>query len=112
MTQLEYLNIIRAIETVEDNEKIHCKRFIELNPAAKEERERDRDLILYGLMRARFEIEERYNKMKTTNNTRDKLINILSSYKRMIERNKDFPGVLIDDLEKSIDFVLKENKRM
>ena len=25
MTQLEYLNIIRAIETVEDNEKIHCK---------------------------------------------------------------------------------------
>ena len=59
MTKLEYLDIIRAIETVEENEKINCKRFTELNPAYKNERERDRDLVLCGLMRARFEIEKR-----------------------------------------------------
>lgn len=35
------------------------------------------------------------------------LLNILSSYKRLINKNKDYPSVLMDDLEKSIDFVLK-----
>lgn len=65
MTKLEYLDIIRAIETVEENEKINCKRFVELNPACENERERDRDLVLYGLMIARFEIEKRFkNKLQ------------------------------------------------
>ena len=60
MTRSEYQNILYAIGTVEDNEKINCKRFCELNPACVKERERDRDLVLYGLMRARFEIERRF----------------------------------------------------
>lgn len=60
MTKSEYQNILYAIGTVEDNEKIHCARFCELNPACAAERERDRDMILYGLMRARFEIEKRF----------------------------------------------------
>lgn len=59
MTRLEYLDIIRAIETVEENEKINCRRFSELNPGAAADRARDRDLILCGLMMARFEIEKR-----------------------------------------------------
>jgi hypothetical protein len=39
-----------------------------------------------------------------------KLIRILESYLRMIKRNKNYPTVLIDDLEKSIEYVLKNNK--
>ena len=38
------------------------------------------------------------------------LLYILFSYKRLIERNKDTaPTVLIDDLEKSIDYILEKN---
>jgi hypothetical protein len=61
MKQYEYYEIIRAIETVENSEKRYCNDYIKLNPADKSRRERDRDLILCGLMRARFEIEKRYN---------------------------------------------------
>lgn len=67
MTRLEYLNVIRAIETVEENEKITCKRICDHNPAIREQRERDRDLVLYGLMMAKFEIEKRFEKELANN---------------------------------------------
>ena len=47
--------------------------------------------------------------MKKKQYTRDELLYLLSCYKRMIERNKDVPAVLIDDLEKSIIYVLARN---
>lgn len=41
---------------------------------------------------------------------RETLLHVLYSYKILIERNKkDFPTVLIDDLEKSINHVLNVN---
>ena len=47
--------------------------------------------------------------MKNNQYTREMLLNVIYSYKRMIERNKNYPTALINDLEKSIDFVLKQN---
>ena len=59
MTKLEYLEIIRSIETVEENERLLTKRFIELNPAHEKERINDAALVLFGLMRAKQEIAKR-----------------------------------------------------
>jgi hypothetical protein len=48
--------------------------------------------------------------MKNKAQDRETLLYILFSYKKLIERNKkDFPGVLISDLENSIDYVLNRN---
>lgn len=41
--------------------------------------------------------------------TREQLLEVLQSYTQMIQRNKDYPLVLIDDLEKSIQAVLQVN---
>lgn len=60
MTKLEYLEIIRAIETVEENERLLAKNYIKLNPACEKERINDAALIIYGLMRVRNEIEKRF----------------------------------------------------
>ena len=65
MTKLEYLDIIRAIETVEENEKLLAKKFIELNPACENERINDAALILFGLMRAKQEITKRFKNILT-----------------------------------------------
>lgn len=46
-----------------------------------------------------------------TNYNREQLLDILEGYARMIQRNKDFPTVLLDDLEKSLHHVLKVNGR-
>ena len=62
MTKQEYTEILNAISTVEENEKHLCKRYCELNPADRERREHDRDILIFGLMRARFEIERRFKK--------------------------------------------------
>lgn len=106
MTNLEYKNIIYAIGTVEENEKFLCEEFCKLNPARRKERERERDLILYGLIRARFEIEKR---IKTTNADH---LDILKSYAKMIERSgAEYPTVVLDDIAKSINHVLKEAQR-
>ena len=59
MTKLEYLEIIRAIETVEINERLTTKEYIELNPDDEEKAINEVSLILYGLMRAKHEIEKR-----------------------------------------------------
>lgn len=48
--------------------------------------------------------------MKKEYQNRDALLYVLYSYKIMIKRNKkEYPAVLIDDLEKSIDYVLTRN---
>lgn len=40
--------------------------------------------------------------MKKINYTREVLIDVLKSYKRMIERSaKEYPGVVCDDIEES-----------
>ena len=40
--------------------------------------------------------------------TRDELLEILRSYHRMIQRSgKEFPAVVLSDIEKSIEHVLK-----
>ena len=67
MTKTDFLNVIRAIETIGDNEIINCRRMCEKNPAITEERERDRDLILYALMMAQLEIEKRFPNIKEDN---------------------------------------------
>lgn len=41
--------------------------------------------------------------------SREQLLDVIQSYARMIKRNKDYPTVLIDDLEKSIRHVLRAN---
>ena len=43
--------------------------------------------------------------------SKEDLLDVLESYARMIRRNKDYPTVLIDDLDKSIQHVLKANGR-
>lgn len=49
--------------------------------------------------------------MANADYTREQLLDVLESYTRMIQRNKDYPSVLIDDLEKSIQAVLQANGR-
>lgn len=47
--------------------------------------------------------------MNETKYTRADLLEILRAYKRQIERSgKDFPTVVLSDIEKSIDHVLTE----
>lgn len=43
-------------------------------------------------------------------NTREQLLDIMSSYLRMIERdNGEYPAVVLDDIAKSIKYVLEKN---
>jgi hypothetical protein len=47
--------------------------------------------------------------MSETKYTRAELLEILRAYKRQIERSgKEFPAVVLSDIEKSIEYVLKE----
>ena len=48
-------------------------------------------------------------KKKESAYSREMLLDVLYAYKRQIERNKDFPTVLISDLEMSINYVLNKN---
>lgn len=41
--------------------------------------------------------------------SREQLLDVIQSYAMMIQRNKDYPTVLIDDLEKSVCHVLRAN---
>lgn len=42
--------------------------------------------------------------------TREELLEVIAGYSRMIQRSgKDFPTVVLDDIQKSIQFVLKIN---
>ncbi len=42
--------------------------------------------------------------------TREQLLNIMSGYLTMIKRDKgEYPTVVLDDISKSIEYVLKQN---
>ena len=42
--------------------------------------------------------------------TKDQLLDVIKSYKKQIERSgKEYPTVVLDDISKSIDYVLKKN---
>jgi hypothetical protein len=112
MTKLDYLNVIRAIDTIADNERILTDRYIDMNPDERDRCYGELYLILYALDRAKGEISRRYEaETKTaTKDDRSDLLNLLQSYKRMIDRNREqWPSVLIDDIDKSIVSVLKRN---
>jgi hypothetical protein len=66
MTRAEYYDILYAIDTVENQEKTYCARYVELNPEDKARRERDKDLVILGLMHLRYEIQRRFeNRIET-----------------------------------------------
>lgn len=48
--------------------------------------------------------------MKKEHYTKDILLDVMGSYLRQIERGgTDYPAVVLDDIKKSINFVLKTN---
>ena len=48
----------------------------------------------------------------TNEYTREQLLSVLESYSKMIKRNgKDYPTVTLDDIEKSLEYVLEKNGR-
>lgn len=48
--------------------------------------------------------------MKNKSYTREELLKVMASYLRMIERSgEEFPTVVLDDIEKSIKYVLEVN---
>ena len=48
--------------------------------------------------------------IKTRLYTREELLKVIAGYSCMIQRSgKDFPAVVLDDIQKSIQFVLKTN---
>mgnify|MGYP001776345510 CR=1 FL=1 len=49
MTKAEKLALANALENCINREKRLCERYLELNPAEKERRERDRDLVILGI---------------------------------------------------------------
>ena len=63
MTMFEYGEMMLAIEECEYMERKYCKQYCELNPQDRERREHDRDLVLGGLMRARYALERRMKGM-------------------------------------------------
>lgn len=51
MKKLEKIDVILEIENLQREEKRCCNEYCKLNPADKERRERDKDLVLYAYMR-------------------------------------------------------------
>ena len=57
MTKAEKQAITNAFENCINREKPLAARYIELNPADKERRERDKDLVISGIQSMFYEIE-------------------------------------------------------
>ena len=57
MTKAEKQAITNAFENCINREKRLAARYIELNPADKERRERDKDLVILGIQSMFCEIE-------------------------------------------------------
>ena len=57
MTKAEKQAITNAFENCINREKRLAARYIELNPADKERRERDKDLVILGIQSMFYEIE-------------------------------------------------------
>lgn len=58
MTKAEKQAISNALENCINREKQLAARYIELNPADKERRERDRDLVIIGIQSMYIEIKK------------------------------------------------------
>ena len=58
MTKVEKQAIVNALENCINRENRLCDRYIELNPADKERRERDRDLVIIGIQSMYLEIKK------------------------------------------------------
>ena len=58
MNKAEKQAIINAFENCINRENRLAARYIELNPADKERRERDRDLVISGIQSMFYELEK------------------------------------------------------
>ena len=58
MTKVEKQAIVNALENCINRENRLCDRYIELNPADKERRERDKDLVILGIQSMYLEIKK------------------------------------------------------
>ena len=58
MTKAEKQAITNAFENCINRENRLAARYIELNPADKERRERDRDLVILGIQSMFYELEK------------------------------------------------------
>lgn len=58
MTKAEKQAIVNALENCINRENRLAARYIELNPADKERRERDKDLVILGIQSMYYEIEK------------------------------------------------------
>ena len=58
MNKAEKQAIINAFENCINRENRLAARYIELNPADKERRERDRDLVISGVQSMFYELEK------------------------------------------------------
>ena len=58
MTKAEKQAITNAFENCINREKRLAARYIELNPADKERRERDMDLVISGIQSMFYELEK------------------------------------------------------
>ena len=58
MTKAEKLAIVNAFENCINRENRLAARYIELNPADKERRERDKDLVISGIQSMFYELEK------------------------------------------------------
>ena len=58
MTKAEKQAIVNALENCINRENRLAARYIELNPADKERRERDKDLVILGIQSMYLEIKK------------------------------------------------------
>lgn len=58
MTKAERQALANAMENCINREKRLAARYIELNPADRERRERDKDLVIIGIKSMYYEIEK------------------------------------------------------
>ena len=58
MNKAEKLALANALENCINRENRLAARYIELNPADKERRERDRDLVIIGIQSMFYELEK------------------------------------------------------
>ena len=89
---LLYVQYVRECDILDDFEKINLlDTIVELNN-------------IYLSM-------EEFNEVNYINSKSDMLLRIIEGYGRMIDRSgKEFPTVVLDDIRKSIDFVIEKNK--
>ena len=58
MNKAEKQALVNALENCINRERRLAARYIELNPADKERRERDKDLVILGIQSMFYELEK------------------------------------------------------